>query len=136
VSGGDDVRKACSAHEDLGVVLGPVQPHQAGARGRALVASPTTRATELRVRGRFEVAYASGWALLDAAVERKRADAAFALTDQVDCDGLLALVRASGARRVVATRGDARAFARLLAAEQQVEARALEVPAIDERGES
>ncbi len=135
VSGDDDVRRACAAYEELGIVLGPVRPHEAGARGRAVVASPAARATELRARGRSEVAYASGWALLDAAVERKRADAAFALSDQADFDGLLALVRASGARKVVATRGDARAFARLLAAEG-IEAGALELPAIDARGDS
>jgi putative mRNA 3-end processing factor len=135
VSGDDDVRRACAAYEELGVVLGPVRPHEAGARGRAVIASSAARATELRARGRSEVAYASGWALLDAAVERKRADAAFALTDQADFDGLLALVRASGTRTVIATRGDARAFARLLAAEG-MEARALELPAIDERGDS
>jgi len=135
VSGDDDVRRACSVHEELGVVLGPLHQHEAGARGRAVVASSTARATELRARGRFEVAYASGWALLDAAVERKRADAAFALADQADFDGLLGLVRASGARQVVATRGDARPFARLLLAEG-VEARAIELPPIDERGDS
>jgi putative mRNA 3-end processing factor len=135
VNGDDAVRRTCAAYEELGIVLGPVRPHEAGARGRAVVASPLARAAELRSRGRSEVAYASGWALLDAAVERKRANAAFALTDQVDFDGLLALVRACGARRVIATRGDARAFARLLASEG-IEARALELPAIDARGDS
>lgn len=135
VSGDEDVRRACAAYEQLGIVLGPVRPHESGARGRAVVASSAARATELRARGRMEVAYASGWALLDAAVERKRADAAFVLADQADFDGLMALVRASGARRVLATRGDARAFARLLGAEEIV-ARALELPAIDERADS
>lgn len=136
VSGDDAVRRACTVYEELGVVLGPVRPHEGGARarggGRAVVASAAGRATNLRARGRFEVAYASGWALLDAAVERKRADAAFALADQADYDGLLGLVRASGARRVLTTRGEARTFASLL----PVQAHALEMPAIDDRGGS
>ena len=60
------------------------------------------------------MAYASGWALLDAAVEQKRADAAFVLSDQADHDQLVALVRGAGSVEVVATRGDARAFVQLL----------------------
>jgi len=135
VSGDDDVRRACVAYEELGVALGPVAPHEAGASGRAVVASSAARPATLRPRGRFQVAYASAWASLDAAVEQKRADAAFVLADQADFDGLRALVRATGARRVVATRGDARAFAGLLRADG-LDARALELPAIDERGES
>ena len=134
VAGDEEVRKGCAAYESLGVVLGPVAPHAAGDRGRAVVVSAATRATELKAKGRFEVAYASGWALLDAAVERKRADAAFALADQADFDRLVALVAGSGATRVVATRGDARAFARLLAS--TVEAQALEGAAVDDRGSS
>jgi putative mRNA 3-end processing factor len=99
------------------------------------VAPASARATELRARGRAAVAYASGWALLDAAVEQKRADAAFALADHAGYDDLVALVRATGARHVVATRGDARAFAHLLR-EAGIEAESLELPAIDERGSS
>lgn len=135
VSGDEEVRRACAAYEALGVVLGPVRPHDAKERGRAVVASADARATDLRARGRVAVAYASGWALLDAAVEQKRADEAFVLADQADHDGLVALVRATGAGRVVATRGDARAFVQLLRA-GGVEAVALETGAIDERGAS
>lgn len=135
VSGDAEVQRACAAYEQLGVVLGPVPLHEAGASGRAVVASPATRPTELRPRGRFELAYASPWAILDAAVEQRRADAAFALADQADLDGLRSLVRACNARRIVATRGDARVFARLLGVDG-VDVRALEAPAIDERGES
>jgi len=148
VAATDDVRRACAAYEQLGVALGEVtargEPAPPGAadaasrRGRprtAVVAGASARATELRARGRTAVAYASGWAVLDAAVEQKRADAAFAVADHADHDALVALVRASGARRVVATRGDARVFARLLA-EHGVDAEALELPPIDDRGAS
>jgi putative mRNA 3-end processing factor len=132
-SGDEEVRRGCAAYESLEVVLGPLPLHEAGARGRVIVASAGARATDLRARGRIEVAYASGWALLDAAVEQKRADAAFVLADQADHDGLTALVRATEARRVIATRGDARAFAHRLQ-KSGVDARALELGPIDPRG--
>jgi hypothetical protein len=79
------------------------------------------------------VAYASGWALLDAATEQKRADASFPLADQADHDGLMALVCSTGARMVHATRGDARVFAHLLR-RQGLDADALELAPIDHRG--
>jgi putative mRNA 3-end processing factor len=131
-SGDDEVRRGCAAYEALGVVLGPLRPHEAGARGRAVIAHAGARASELRARGRVEVAYASAWARLDAAVEQKRADAAFVLADQADYDGLLGLVHATGAKHVTATRGDARAFAHLLRG-RGVAATALELAPIDER---
>jgi putative mRNA 3-end processing factor len=132
-SGDDEVRRACAAYEALDVVLGPLPAHEPGARGRVIVASAGARATDRRARGRVEVAYASGWALLDAAVEQKRADAAFVLADQADHDGLIALVRATQARSVVATRGDALAFAHRLE-RTGIDARALELGPIDPRG--
>jgi putative mRNA 3-end processing factor len=132
-SGDEEVRRACTAYEALDVVLGPLAPHEPGARGRVVIASPGNGLTYRR--GRVEVAYASGWALLDASVEQKRADAAFVLPDQADFDRLAALVHATGARRVVATRGDARAFAHVLR-ERGVDAEALELAPIDERGAS
>jgi putative mRNA 3-end processing factor len=134
-SGDDEVRRGCAAYEELGVVLGPLAAHEAGGRGRVVVVQPSTRLPELRTRGRVEVAYASAWARLDAAVERKRADAAFVLADQADYDGLVRLVHGTGAKRVVTTRGDARAFAHLLRMQGR-EADALELAPIDERGVS
>lgn len=134
-SGDEEVRRGCAAYEALDVVLGPLAPHEPGGRGRVVVASAATRAADLRARGKVEVAYASGWALLDASVEQKRADAAFVLADQADHDRLVALVQATGARRVVATRGDADAFAHLLRA-RGVDAEAVDLAPIDERGAS
>jgi hypothetical protein len=117
------------------VSVAPVRPFAAGLRGVAIVAPASARAADLRARARTEVAYASGWALLDAAVEQKRADAAFVLADHADHDGLISLVAACGAARVHVTRGDARAFAHLLR-KRGVDARALDLPPIDERGAS
>lgn len=135
VSGDEEVRRGCAAYEGLGVVLGPVRPHEAGARGRAVVASAGTRATELRTRGKTEVAYASGWALLDAAMEQKRADAGFILADLVDFDGLTSLVRATSARRIFTARGDAAPVAHLLR-KMGIDAQSVGLDAIDERGVS
>jgi putative mRNA 3-end processing factor len=135
----EEVRRGCEAYEALGIALGssdstePVgkavqlAPASAGGRRRKPAGSPA--------RGRSAVAYASGWARLDAAVEQKRADAAFAIADQADFDGLVALVAATGARRVLVTRGDARAFASFLRS-RGVEADAVELPPIDDRGAS
>jgi putative mRNA 3-end processing factor len=135
VSAHDEVRRACVAYEALGVAQGEVREHIPGTRGTVVVAPASARATEVRGRGRTAVAYASGWALLDAAVEQRRADGAFAVADQADHDALFELVRASGARRVIATRGDARAFAHLLRG-RGIDADALELSPIDERGAS
>jgi putative mRNA 3-end processing factor len=138
VSALDEVRRGWAAFATCGVAAATTELplHEAGARGRAVVAPAAARASDVKVRGHAEVAYASPWALLDAAVEQKRADAAFVLSDQADHRALVGLVRASGARRVIATRGDARAFAHRLAKAGGVDASALELGAIDERGAS
>jgi hypothetical protein len=137
-----DLRRVCDAYEALGVALGPVGDIEGagrsprGARARAvLVAPPGSRASELRVPGPRAVAYASGWALLDAAVEQRRADAAFALGDQADFDALVALVDATGARAIHAARGDAAVFAHALR-QRGRDADAIDLPAIDARGTS
>jgi hypothetical protein len=124
---------SCSKHA-------PPTPRRAwrwgASRRRAVFVAPAdTRASGTRARKRTVVAYASGWASLDAAVEQKRADAAFLLADQADCDSLVALARASGARMVHVTRGHAGPFARMLASSGMTAA-AVDAPAIDARGAS
>jgi hypothetical protein len=67
-------------------------------------------------RDAFRVGYCSGWAILDAAVEQQRADAAFPVSNHADFDDLFAVVRAAAPKRVTVTHGDdAATFARLLA---------------------
>jgi putative mRNA 3-end processing factor len=163
VVAGAEVRRVCAAYEELGVPLGAVrEPAAAGARARrgrgalvassvpasdpsrdassdpthaVLIAPPGARASEISARGARPLAYASAWASLDAAVEQKRADAAFVIADQADFDALAGMVAASGARIVHATRGDAAAFAHLLRRLGH-DADAIDLPAIDARGES
>jgi putative mRNA 3-end processing factor len=140
VAAPDDVRRTSEAYEALGVAIGSIAPHEAGIRDAAVIASAGARAADFRAGGaggrkRTEVAYASGWAMLDAAVEQKRADAAFVLAGQADHDSLLAWIEASGARVVHVSRGDARAFAHVLRSAGR-DADAIELPPIDERGAS
>jgi putative mRNA 3-end processing factor len=130
----DDVSSVCRAYESSGVKLGEVGVYAAGLTGAAVVASARTRRSDLRLKGRAVVAYASGWALLDAMVEQQRADAAFVTSDHADGAALVALVKATGARLVHATYGDARAFGELLHEQQGAEAvSAHEAGSIDER---
>ena len=130
------VREDCEAYEALGVAVGrPGALDGAVQEGAAAVVSPAARATSMRGRKGVDVAYASAWALLDAAVEQRRADASFVLADRADHDALVALVRASGARRVIVTRGEAAAFAHVLRREG-IDAEAIALPAIDNRGAS
>ena len=115
--------------------MGTVDP-LLSAKGKArgiVIAHAGSRAEELRSIPRACVAYASPWALLDAAVEQKRAHAAFGLTHHAGYDDLVAMVRGTGATAVHVSRGDARELAHLLSL-QGIEADAFELPAIDERG--
>ena len=148
----DSVLRACAAYEALGHPIGPVRPASHTSRDAVLVAPTGARSTAptgarstaptgarstapTGARGPHAIAYVSGWALLDAAVDQRRADAAFALADQADFDSLVVLVEATGAKRVHVTRGDARALARVLRA-RGIDAAAIEGPAIDDRATS
>jgi putative mRNA 3-end processing factor len=135
VTAHDAVRTGCAAYAALGVPHQGVASHSPGARGVIVVAPADARAVDIRARGATLVAYASGWALLDAAVEQKRADAAFVLADHADCDALVAHARATGAKLVHATHGHAGPFVRMLAS-AGIAARGLEAPAIDPRSAS
>jgi Cft2 family RNA processing exonuclease len=134
--------KACVAYEslgvDVGVARGAVRPYaeakEKGDLGGVLLAPPGS-GPMFRKRKGARVAYVSGWALLDAAVERQRADAAFVLSDHADHDDLMATVRASGAKRVRPTHGDAGVLAELLRLEG-FDATPLELPALDATDES
>jgi Cft2 family RNA processing exonuclease len=82
-------------------------------------------------KGGAKIAYVSGWALLDAAVEQRRADAAFVISDHADHDDLVATAKATGARHVIATLGDAAPLAHILR-RHGVHASAIDLPSIDE----
>ncbi|RYE19703.1 MAG: ligase-associated DNA damage response exonuclease [Sphingobacteriales bacterium] len=63
----------------------------------------------------------SGWMQVRGNVRRRNPDAAFALSDHADWDGLLTAVKATGAQKVYATHGFQAAFSRYLT-EQGIEA--------------
>ncbi len=134
-----DVLEACRVYESCGVSFGELREYGSGPAEAVVVASARTRRGDLRrERGstRASIAYASGWAVLDAMVEQKRADAAFVVADQADSDTLLALVASTGARFVHATHGDARTLAQLLRRRGFETVRAYEAQRIDERSAS
>ena len=89
----------------------------------------------IKQRKGVKVAYVSGFAIVDASIERHRADRGFVLSDHADFDDLTATVRASGARFVYATHGEATPFARWLEL-QGIAARALQIHALDAREET
>lgn len=131
-----EVLPACRAYESAGVSFAEVKEYVPGLASAVVVAPARTKRSDLRTKGHTSVAYASGWALLGARVEQRRADAAFVVADHADSDALLSLVRASGARLVHAAYGDARAFAQLLLAGGFEGVKAYEAPCIDDRSGS
>jgi Cft2 family RNA processing exonuclease len=142
------VYKMCAAYESLGVPLGiadgrliPYAIETEGEkkgrkRDRApkvwLVPPGAQRHPMIRKRSDVRIGYVSGWALIDAAVEQRRADAGFALSDHADYDDLMATIRATGARKVFVTHGDhVEVFARLVREVLGVESVPLVAPTID-----
>ena len=140
------VHKVSAVYEALGVEQGvadgrlrayaeeKASEKVAKAEPAVLVTPPRTRQQPMvKKRKRARVLYVSGWGLLDSALERHRADRAFALSDHADHDELVALVRASGASYVHAVHGDTEILAHILR-EQGIAATAVESAALD-RGE-
>jgi putative mRNA 3-end processing factor len=137
------VVRVCAVYEALGVAMGvkdgALLPYaqwiEAGRkRTPAVLVTPPWTAGQPMVRKLkgARVALVSGWAMIDAAIERRRADAAFALSDHADHDDLLATVRATGARRVHVTHGDdVEVFARIVAERASVAAIPLPAAPID-----
>ena len=135
------VHKVSAVYESLGVAQGvaegrlrPYAEDKAKPEPAVLVTPPRTRQQPMvKKRKRARVLYVSGWALLDASLERHRADRGFALSDHADHDELVALVRASGAAHVHTVHGDTEILAQILR-EQGFAATAVESAALD-RGE-
>jgi putative mRNA 3-end processing factor len=132
------VYKMCAAYEALGVPLGVADgrlrayaDEKARAKLGAVLMAPPRSHPMYKKRKDARVAYASGWALIDAAVEQQRADAAFVLSDHADFDDLMATARATGARHVYTTHGDAAVLAALLRRDG-IAATPLELPALDQ----
>ena len=117
--------RVATAYEGLGVDLGIAAGETlayadalGGARRKkapaAVVIAPPWSAKAL-AKSPCDVAFCSGFALVDAHVDRVRADRGFVLSDRASFDELVALVRASGARTITTTHGLAEPLARHLA---------------------
>ena len=123
------------AYEVLGVSLGirdgrtRAYAHTSRAEPAVVVAPPWS--AKALSKGKVAVAYCSGFALIDAHVDRYRADAGFVLSDHASFDDLLTIARASGAKRIRTTHGQAEELARQLA-RNGIEATALGGDAIDD----
>jgi putative mRNA 3-end processing factor len=141
--------RVCEAYEKLGVPMGVSdgrlrayanevkheKKRKDATLAAVLITPPRTRGSPMvKKRADAVVAYVSGWALLDAAMEQRRADAGFVVSDHADHVDLMNMVRASGAKRVTTVHGDAVAFATMLASEG-IDADALEAPPLDQEEE-
>lgn len=73
-------------------------------------------------------AFASGWMTLRGVRRRRTLDRGFVLSDHTDWPDLLATIRESGARRVLATHGRSDVLVRYLREVEGIEAAALESP--------
>lgn len=73
----------------------------------ALIVAPTSARGSpwLRRFGEFSSAFVSGWMQIRGARRRRSVDRGFALSDHADWPGLVSVIRASGARRVLVTHG-------------------------------
>lgn len=114
------VMKMVRAYRDSGVRLPPIDGVPPRARkvgnGRALVIAPPSVAGSrwLRLFGEVSVAMASGWMTLRGVRRRRGFDRGFVVSDHADFPGLLSVIEASRARRVLVTHGATDALARLL----------------------
>jgi putative mRNA 3-end processing factor len=129
------VLRACTAYETIGAPIGAVADCAGVRRGAVVLLRADGRVAERQASKRHAVAYASGWAVLDAALAQKKADVGFVFADHADFDGWLALVSSTGASSVYVTRGQARPLAHELR-RRGVNADALALEPIDDRGSS
>lgn len=131
------VMRVARAYEALGVPLGVAEGRTRAYADvatkkapPAVVIAPPWAAKALS-KGNAAVAYCSGFALIDAHVDRYRADAGFVLSDHASWDDLITLATASGARRVLTTHGQTDELARALSL-RGIAATALGGDAIDD----
>jgi putative mRNA 3-end processing factor len=114
-------------YRKAGIALAPSRPVGPRRRGEnfagALVIAPPSAfgSTWLRRFGDCSTGFASGWMRVRGRRRWRGVDRGFVLSDHADWPGLLATIRATGARRVLATHGYSDTLARYLR-EQGLEA--------------
>jgi Cft2 family RNA processing exonuclease len=129
----DEVARGAEAYEKVGIPLGVAegrtQKLDAKTHTRVVLAATSAHRSARKIRG-ARVALVSGMALLDAAMEQRRADAAFVYSELADHDELVAVARGTGASHVTTTHGHASVFASVLR-DGRIAATALELPTLD-----
>ncbi len=115
------VQKMNEAHRRAGVELPETRYADTEAaketRGEALVIAPPSsggRPGWMKKFGRPSTAFASGWMRVRGRRRRRSADRGFVLSDHADWDGILQVVRESGAERVGLTHGKTEPMVRWL----------------------
>jgi putative mRNA 3-end processing factor len=84
-------------------------------KGAVILAPPSAdRSLWMRRFHPYATGVCSGWMQVRGNVRRRNADAGFAMSDHADWNGLLQVVRETGARRVLVTHGFQSAFSRYL----------------------
>ncbi len=105
------VERFLAAYEKQGVRLPPTErardDNARTTRGHAVVVAPPSAANSpwLRKFGPISTAIASGWMQIRGTRRRKAVDRGFALSDHADWDGLLGVIRESGAEHIWVTHG-------------------------------
>lgn len=121
-------------YREAGVELLPTEKVQEKRdfAGELIIAPPSAAgSTWLRRFGDYELGFASGWMRLRGARRRRGYDRGFVLSDHADWPGLVATVRATGAKKVLATHGYTDAIVRYLQ-EEGIDAQALETAYVGE----
>ncbi len=112
------VARFLPAYRAAGCALPEVVGSEAAAsvRGRGLVLAPPSAAGSpwLRRFGTISTAFASGWMQVRGNRRRRNLDRGFALSDHADWNGLIEVIRATGAARVLLTHGQAPTLERWL----------------------
>ncbi|MGA7408842.1 MAG: hypothetical protein WBW33_00050, partial [Bryobacteraceae bacterium] len=109
------IAKFIPVYEEHGYAFPGWEPYDALATaGKALVVVPTHGAV-LQASGKnIRIAYVSGWAALDNARARTRAEELIPYSDHADFDELLSLVASSEAKQVDVVHGYTEPFSRIL----------------------
>jgi Cft2 family RNA processing exonuclease len=109
------IAKFVPVYEEYGYACPGWEPYEARATaGRALVVVPSHGAA-LQASGKnIRIAYVSGWAALDNARARTRAEELIPYSDHADFEELLSLVASSEAKQVDVVHGYTEPFCRIL----------------------
>lgn len=121
------------AYREAGVALPATRPAGEGApnggwTGCLVLAPPSVQNTSwVRVFGDISTAMASGWMHVRGARRRRGTDRGFVVSDHADWPGLLEVIAATGAERVLVTHGQVAVLSRYLS-EKGIDAKPLPTP--------